>query len=371
MHESRRDRLARGVTAAEQVVDRLAFRALRGRAGWRRTLLPYVGHGTGVQGHLRARVLLRRHAADRASTHGRTGLRGQLADLRRGVSPYLSVQVPDEAVLAEVAGRAVRAASDDEGYVEIDVDLPGLAPGWQPVRWWLESCPDQVAEGRLLVVDPAARLGVVSDIDDTVLHTGLTRLLEALRTSLLTPEHERRPIPGAAELYRGLVRGDGGRAPVFYVSTGAWNLHAAMLRFLARHGFPTGPLVMTDWGPGGDWLFRENSVAFKSRTVLELLAEHPGLGWVLVGDSGQHDPEAYAVVARRYPERVRAIYVRDVPPHPPGRTHRVREIASELHGLGVPMRLVRDSVAAAEHAADVGLLDAEALAEVRAAVGGR
>jgi phosphatidate phosphatase APP1 len=145
-----------------------------------------------------------------------------------------------------------------------------------------------------MIVDPEARLGVVSDIDDTILHTGLTRLREALRTTLLVAEEERLPIPGAAELYTGLVSGDHGRAPVFYVSTGAWNLHTMLERFLARHKFPAGPMLMTDWGPGGAWLFREDSIAFKSRTIIALIDAHPHLRWVLLGDSGQHDPEAYA-----------------------------------------------------------------------------
>ncbi len=366
-----RDRLARGVTTVDAVVDRLALRALRGRPGWHTAVLPYVGHGTSTCAHLRARVLLRRAPEADGRSYRRDGLRGVLADLRRGIAPYLSVEVASEAVLVEVAGRELQAVSGADGYVGADVDLPGTQPGWHPVRWRLASDPGRMAEGRLLVVDPAARLAVVSDIDDTVVHTGLTQVIEALRTSLLTPEHERRAVLGASDLYRGLVAGDGGRAPVFYVSTGAWNLHGVMERFLERHEFPAGPLLMTDWGPGRDWLFRESSLVFKSRSILGLIADHPHLSWVLVGDSGQHDPEAYALVVREQADRVRAVFVREVPPHPPGRAQRVREIAAELANSGVPMLLVRDNVEAAEHAADLGLIDAETVARVRSAFGGR
>jgi phosphatidate phosphatase APP1 len=131
-----------------------------------------------------------------------------------------------------------------------------------------------------------------------------------VRNTRLVAEEDRLPIRGAAALYRALVDGDADRAPVFYVSTGAWNLHEPMEHFLARNGFPPGPLVMTDWGPGVGWLFREGSVEFKSRIVLELLAEHP----------------------------------------------HVRGLAEEMASLGVPMLLVRDSDTALVHARSIGLV---------------
>lgn len=124
---------------------------------------------------------------------------------------------------------------------------------------------------------------------------------------------------------------------------------------------------MTDWGPGGGWLFREDSVASKSRMNIALVDEYPQLRWVLVGDSGQHDPEAYAAVVRARPGRVQAIYIREVPPQTPARTRRVRELAAELAELEAPMLLVRDSVAAAEHAQSLRLLDAAQVQRVRLA----
>jgi phosphatidate phosphatase APP1 len=167
-----------------------------------------------------------------------------------------------------------------------------------------------------------------------------------------------------------MVAHDRGRAPTFYVSTGAWNLHTVLEEFLARQGFPPGPMLMTDWGPGGRWVFRENSIAFKSRTIIDLMDEHPGLRWVLVGDSGQHDPEAYATVARARADRLHAIYIREVPGGTPVRAGQVHEIADELAGRGTPMLLVPDSTAIAEHAASLGLLDARLVDEVRRAVVG-
>lgn len=352
------NRFVAGAIRAEREVEHRIATWLRRRPGWQLTVVPYVAHGTGERVHVRGRVMVRRQEP--------RVRRGRAGSLLTALARYLSVDVPDVAVTVEVGGRTARLRSGPEGYLDAELTAPGLEPGWHPVTYRPDGGVE--TEGRLLVADPAARTGIVSDIDDTVLHTGLTRLVDALRTTLLVADTDRVALAGAAELYQGFVAD--GRTPVFYVSTGAWNLHAMLVSFLARNGFPAGPVSLTDWGPGSGWLFREDSVAFKTRTILGLLAEHPQLSWVLVGDSGQHDAETYAGVVRAQADRVRAVYIRDVPPRSPARDARVHALAAEVAGLGVPMLLVPDSVVAAEHARSIGLVDEQTVQRVRAAVSG-
>ena len=161
------------------------------------------------------------------------------------------------------------------------------------------------------MVSPDVQLGLVSDVDDTIVETGLTRGLEFLRITLLTEVTDRAPLPGAAALYRALVcrSGEAG-LPVFYLSTSPWNLHEVLLEFIALRGFPFGPLLLTDWGPGRGNLFRIGAREHKLGLIRRILAEHPGLALLLVGDTGQLDPEIYATAAREHPGRIRAIYVR-------------------------------------------------------------
>jgi phosphatidate phosphatase APP1 len=191
--------------------------------------------------------------------------------------------------------------------------------------------------------------------------------VQAVRNTLLVAEADRLPIPGAAQPYRALLAGSSHRAQVFYVSTGAWNMHAMLQRFLARNGFPDGP-VMTDWGPGEAWLFREASVAFKARVITELVHDNPGVRWILVGDSGQDDAEAYATVAKAHPGRLLAIYIREAPPTSPIRAARVRRLAEKLAQIDVPMLLVANSKAAAEHSRSLGLINHHSTRAIAAAV---
>ena len=112
---------------------------------------------------------------------------------------------------------------------------------------------------------------------------------------------------------------------MFYLSTGAWNTAPTLTRFLDRHGYPAGPLLMTDWGPTNTGWFRSGQE--HKRTALRRLArEFPNVRWVLVGDDGQHDPQLYGDFAQTHPDHVRAIGIRQLTP--------AEQVLS--HGLPVP-----------------------------------
>jgi len=240
-----------------------------------------------------------------------------------------------------------------------------MQPGWH--RFELRLRDRAAVSAQVLVVDPAARVGLVSDVDDTILETGLTRGVEFVRATLLTSVRDRTPLPGAAALYRALVEpSDGPARPVFYVSTSPWNLHEMLLEFVALRRFPLGPLLLTDWGPSRSGLFRIGAQEHKIGMVRRMLEEYPQLGLVLVGDSGQLDPEIYAALAGEHPDRIRAIYIRRTRHALPGRLAQVDALAASVTAGGVPMLAVDDSVQIAAHAAQLGLLDATALDDVRA-----
>ena len=197
--------------------------------------------------------------------------------------------------------------SERGGYLDVEL-AAALPPGWATARlsvdgskWW---------DAPLRIVDKAARLGVVSDIDDTVVITALPRPLLAFWNTFVRRDHSRMPVPGMAQLYGALLAQDP-YAPIFYLSTGAWNTAPALTRFLERHGYPAGPLLMTDWGPTADGWFRSGQ-AHKRTELSRLLAELPALAWVLVGDDGQHDPDLYTAAAAGAPGRVRLVAIRQL-----------------------------------------------------------
>ena len=65
--------------------------------------------------------------------------------------------------------------------------------------------------------------------------------------------------------------------------------------------------------------FFKSAQATKPAVIEALLAAHPARDFVLIGDSGEEDPEIYGDLARSQPGRVRHIYIRQVTPYDAGR----------------------------------------------------
>jgi len=123
-------------------------------------------------------------------------------------------------------------------------------------------------------------------------------------------EGTRQAVPGMATLYRRIADRHPG-IPFVYLSTGSWNIAPNLHRFLVRQGFPTGPMLLTDWGPTNTGWFRSGQ-QHKRSSLRRLARDFPHIQWLLIGDDGQHDPKLYAEFASTRPESVRAIAIRQL-----------------------------------------------------------
>ena len=288
---------------------------------------------------------------------------------------FESEEVAGARVRVSAGGVELEATADGEGYFEAALrPIAPVPPGplWQPATvTLLHPLPSdryQVAgAGQVLVPPEDAELGVISDVDDTVVRTEATRLLRMARLVFLSNARTRLPFPGAATLYQALHRGRSGRPvnPVFYVSSSPWNLYDLLDDFLALRGFPAGPLFLRDWGirppEGGVRDHRTHKLA----TIRRLLEVYPLLPFLLIGDSGQSDPEIYAEVVRDFPGRVPAVYIRDVS-RTPQREAAIAALARAVTGAGSTLLLARNSYAVARDAAARGWIAARAPADVAA-----
>jgi phosphatidate phosphatase APP1 len=272
-------------------------------------------------------------------------------------------------------GKAVRdAVADREGHfaewIEIPEPLPA-EPDWHEVACELLAPPSRTGEvvratGHVLVPPPSARFAVVSDVDDTVIRTNATDLLQMARQIFFSNAHTRLPFPGVAAFYRALERGAGGdeRNPIFYVSSSPWNFYDLLIEFLELQRIPVGPLVLRDWGVSRGTLPIGHGT-HKLTAIRGILDTYPTLPFILIGDSGQEDPEIYARVVRDFPRRVLAVYIRNVTPSPE-RSTAVRYLAEQVLAAGSVLILADDTLAAARHAAEHAWIDPASLAEIAA-----
>ncbi len=286
---------------------------------WTARVVPFMGYGRPDQVRLLARVLLTPPGHSELSQYGRRGWRRFLS----APASYVDLRV-------EAAGQVHDVRSDRDGYV--DVLVPGdFPPGLSVVTWTVGD--RRPVSSEVLVVDPGQRLGVVSDIDDTVIVTMLPRPLVAFRNAFLLHEDDRRPVAGMARLYRLLARSYPD-LPFVYLSTGAWNVAPALTRFLHRHGYPGGPLLLTDWGPTEQAVFRSGR-EHKHAQLRRLFTELPQVSWLLIGDDGQHDPSIYTAVAREHPDRVAGILIRQLSPTEHLATHGAPGPADDPHNVEI------------------------------------
>ena len=216
------------------------------------------------------------------------------------------------AVTWRVAGNKWTAQADRHGYWELtDNQTPGLPPGWHDIV----SDPAASSPAALLVVDPRNPSGIISDIDDTILVTGVLSKGTMLKNSLtVTPEH-REAVAGMAQLYQKLVQKN--PAPeataVFYLSGSPRQLTDNVRRFLTVKGFPRGVLQLKEIAAENKDSVKDNE-AFKLRHIETIFAAYPQIRFYLFGDDGERDPEIYAHMQKQHPAQVIGIWIHHVNP---------------------------------------------------------
>ena len=321
------------------------FHRMRERQGRRRGLqpvvIPFSGYGGNGWIRVLCRVLLVRPSTDRATS-----------TIIRGWRSFISIPVAHTRVTITAGGQSFVVQADRGGVVDVDLSVR-LTPGLRTISVQAEGSAPVTA--RIFVVDPNARIGIVSDIDDTVMVTALPRPFLAAWNTFVLDEHARRPVPGMAVLLERLARDQGG-APVMYLSTGAWNVAPTLDRFMGRHLYPAGTMLLTDWGPTHDRLFRSGQ-EHKRESLTRLAREFPHMRWVLIGDDGQHDEALYREFSAAHPDRVAAVAIRQLSTPEAvfagGRSHRDQSPQTEDK---TPWVWGPDGSRLAEQLADIGLL---------------
>jgi phosphatidate phosphatase APP1 len=272
-------------------------------------------------------------------------------------------------------GNSTRSVdADDEGFFGDWLELPaGAVDGDSWVEAKLELLKPRPSadaksvstNAKVLIPPGSARFGVISDIDDTVIQSRVSSFIQAVRTVMLGNALTRLPFEGVAEFYSALHAGSTGSEnnPLFYVSSSPWNIYDVIEDFLTAQGIPHGPLLLRDWDFGPRALRSHRHHFHKGDAIREILETYPALPFILIGDSSQQDPEIYHGVVHDFPERIIAVYIRDVV-RTPARSTAISALAKEVETAGSTLLLVQDTFAAATHAAGRGWIAADKVATV-------
>lgn len=329
-------------------------------------IMPYLGYGTPDKLLLSGRVLEDEGfipAGDRDNTWQ------NLVNIYRR---FETDEVAGARIRALFQGVEKEVVTDHEGYYSMEINpiKPLDSRLWHEVELELLDPPSKdgqriLSTAQVLVPSSTATIGIISDLDDTVISTNVPNKLKMILTVTLFNEHTRKPFEGVAAFYRALQKGKSGREenPIFYVSSSPWNLYTLLSEFLKVQEIPMGPLFLRDFGD--HLLFSlQDQHSHKMSNIKKILDTFPHLPFVLIGDSGEQDPEIYRQIVKEYPKRVRVIYIRSVNRHP-SRIEAIDKLVEEVRETACQLVLTEDSEFAAAHAAAEGLISTGELPCIR------
>ena len=260
--------------------------------------------------------------------------------------------------------------TDDEGYFQLtfDLDQP-LTEDWVEVDLELltkvvRNQGKVTAKGEVMVSERNSQFGIISDVDDTILISRATTIYRKLRLLLLKNAHTRLPFEGVAGFYHALRKGRNFKSfnPIFYVSSSSWKLYDLLTEFCAVRGIPKGPFMLRASRIDDYKFISSIHSSHKLQKIESVMEAYKNLKFILIGDSGQKDPEIYNQVVKDYPGRVEAIYIRDVSKEK--RDIAIQRIAEDIKELGVEMVYINNTVEAAKHALEKGYISTESLSEI-------
>ena len=238
-------------------------------------------------------------------------------------------------------------------------------PPYQPEsNGWKWKCKLEFAKNQIhdsqfqaeVLLPSQARLGIISDIDDTVLQTDVTSFFKwrAVYLTLMKNASTRRAFSEVSAFYQALERSRTPQAknPFFYVSNSPWNLYDMLVDFLEINQLPKGPVLLRDFGVPYEDRPR-NYKGHKHTSIDRILQTYPDLSFILIGDSGEKDADIYLDITREFPGRIKAIFIRDVQSNK--RARRIKRLIDKSENTSI--FLIKNYAEATEIAAREGFLE--------------
>ncbi|AQS95026.1 hypothetical protein BXQ17_13475 [Polaribacter sp. BM10] len=221
----------------------------------------------------------------------------------------------------------IETKTDNKGYFEVSETLNNLTSltdteGWLNFKISFTNTninrkitKNNIFLGKMLIPKLTVDYGIISDIDDTILHTGVVSRMKwrvLINTFFVSPL-KRKALVGAAEFYNLLHLGKSGKNanPLFYVSHSPWNLYRYLDFFLEKNNFTEGAVLLRTAGS----IFKKKTIEEKPQKqneIRNILNTYNDLKFILIGDAGEHDADIYMEITKNYPNKIKAIYLRSV-----------------------------------------------------------
>jgi len=200
-----------------------------------------------------------------------------------------------------------KTKSDDEGFFEFSAVTK--KPYFNS-KTKIKAIYNQVeATCKPYIVKNSAKIGVISDFDDTIIKSDVTKNIKLLKNSFLLNYKQREVIKSTKRLINKILKDK--YSPFFVVSGSPKQFNNSIYKFLDYYHFPKRIVILKKYkGKNADSIF--NQFNYKISVIERLFKLYPNIKWYLIGDSGERDIEVYKTLLKRYSNRVKGIYIRDI-----------------------------------------------------------
>jgi phosphatidate phosphatase APP1 len=227
--------------------------------------------------------------------------------------------VPNVKVMLQWGNQNIYSTTAADGFFSFEWKSDrNIDAGWHGIEVYiLDSQGYKLKFGKGKVFIPnSTQYGFISDIDDTVLVSHSNTTGKKLRTMFTKNPRSRKTFSDVVKFYKLLSLADTEPSllnPFFYVSSSEWNLYDDLNEFFKHNGLPKGAFLLNKLKK---WyqLFKIGKTNHEGKLirVTRILAAFPKQVFVLLGDNSQRDPHIYFSIANKYPEQIKAIYIRNV-----------------------------------------------------------
>jgi phosphatidate phosphatase APP1 len=269
--------------------------------------------------------------------------------------------LPGVAVSLHTGNTEIEGKTEDDGFFKFDWKSPNeIAAGWHPVFVSLPGQNENLnykAEGHVFIPH-STQYGFISDIDDTIMVSHSAKTGKKLRQLFIKSPTTRTLFEDVALHYRLLANAHTEPHipnPFFYVSSSEWNLYDYLHETFALHKMPEGVFLLNQvkrWFQ----LFKTGGTNHQGKLlrILRIMEAFPKQQFILLGDNSQSDPDIYTLLAERHPEKIHAIYIRNIHKSKEGST---RLLLEKIKDKGIAVCFFKESKEAIAHSRSIGLIE--------------
>ncbi|MBU3744057.1 MAG: DUF2183 domain-containing protein [Sediminibacterium sp.] len=283
-------------------------------------------------------------------------------NIRHLIHLFRIYPIPNATIRLEHAGQVMETQTHQDGFFEFHwQSTQELPAGYHSITVSYLDQSNQVIEqvSGKLYVPHSVQIGIISDIDDTILISYSSRMLKRLRVLFTRQPRSRKTFSDIVRYFNLLSLSHTTPQqpnPFFYVSSSEWNLYDDLTEFFAHNQLPAGVLLLNkikQWHQlGATGLTQHHNKQVRIERIMRMF---PKQRFVLYGDNSQQDPNIYVSIAQQFPQNVIAIYIRCVNPHKKSATLQTLDQLADTTTHTLVFNHTREAML---HSAEIGLLSA-------------